>query len=196
MEVELERATIAREMLYGANLEDQSEWAAGSTEPWIVHAMRWLIVAAGARRVIEIGGFQGFASKRIAHALSTLPWRTHFTVCEIDPDRALAIDAVFNTQTLPEVERDVVCADSLEWIPTLPNESVDAAWIDGNHEKAHVYQEVGLLLAKMRPGGLLLLHDVWGVCDLQEVTSLYKNAIALDFPRLGPAGGLGIIQVR
>jgi hypothetical protein len=51
------------------------------------------------------------------------------------------------------------------------------------------------LIPKMNPGGLILLHDVYGVCDLQEVVKKF-GGYSIKLPRLGPAGGLGVIQVQ
>jgi hypothetical protein len=36
---------------------------------------------------------------------------------------------------------------------------------------------------------------VFGVCDLQDVVGKF-GGYSIDLPRLGPAGGLGVIQVR
>lgn len=169
------------------------DWESGCTEPWVVDAVAALMVANRAEHVIEIGGFTGFASKRLARALNTLR-RGSLVVCEIDAQRAERVQAELDVLRLPYVQHTVVLADSHAWLPTLPNESVDFAWIDGNHAKEHVRREIELLLPKMRERGLICGHDVYGVCDLQEVFKAF-GGYALDFPRLGPAGGLGILQV-
>ena len=169
------------------------DWESGCTEPWIVDAVAALMIANRAEHVIEIGGFTGFASKRLARALNGLR-RGTLTVCEIDPARAERVQVELDILRLPYVRHTVVRADSLLWLPTLASESIDFAWIDGNHAKAHVKTEIDLLLPKIRPNGIICGHDVFGVTDLQEVFRAF-GGYALDLPRLGPAGGIGILQV-
>lgn len=180
---------------------DGAEWQAGSSEPWVVAFLQALIVANDVYTAVEIGAFKGYASVRIAEALDTLPHATEFRICEIDEARAHDV-----TTRLPRYEHvsyRVDVADSHRWIPTLEDESVDFVWLDGSHEKMHVAKEIALLLRKLRPGGIIAGHDVYGSCDLQglfrEATFPYVfgvewRAMALDLPRLGPAGGIGLIQ--
>lgn len=191
-EFSLDSAVLVREMLKAA---DTPDWHAGSTEPWVVDALCALCVANGTHTAIEIGGFEGFASKRIARALCILPHDTSFTVCEIDPQRADFVQRELDALNYPSVNHSVVCADSHEWIPTLADESVDFAWIDGNHEQPHVAHELLKLWPKMRRNGIITLHDVFGVCDLDAVVRQF-GGYSIDLPRLGPAGGLGVIQIR
>jgi predicted O-methyltransferase YrrM len=173
--------------------QDTVDWESGCTEPWIVDVVCALLVANRAERVIEIGGFTGFASKRLARALNTLR-RGEFVVCEIEPARAQYVQTALDALRLPFVGHTVIADDSLRWLPTLADESVDFAWLDGDHAKEHVRREIELLLPKLRAGGLICGHDVFGVTDLQEVFRAF-GGYALDLPRLGPAGGLGILQV-
>ena len=175
---------------------DDQRFQAGSAEPWIAALIATLVFANGTKTAIEIGGFQGYTSAHIAAALSRLPYETVFTVCEIDQQRAQDVQKVLDMGYGFRLRTHVVCDDSHRWLPTLPERSVDFAWVDGNHEKAHVARELELLWPKMRDKGLICLHDVWGVCDLQDVVRRYPNSLSLDLPRLGPAGGVGIIQVR
>lgn len=178
------------------NATATDDWQAGSAEPWVADLLAALIVASHAKTVIEIGGFTGFTSKRLARALNTLR-RGTLTVCELDPERAERVNAELDILRLPHVRHKVIADDSLRWLPTLADESVDFAWIDGDHEKLHVVRELELLWPKMRTGGLICGHDMYGVCDLQAVfTRAPWYGYALDLPRLGPAGGLGIIQVH
>ena len=78
-------------------------------------------------------------------------------------------------------------------INQLADESLDFAFVDDDHQQSHVAVEIDLLLPKLRPGGLLTFHDVFGSCDLQRVVRAYGGS-CLDFPRNGPAGGLGLLQ--
>jgi len=193
--------TLDQLITYGENTNvpdlfealEVNDWESGCTEPWVVDVLAALVVANRAERVIEIGGFTGFASKRLARALNTLR-RGELFVCEIDAQRAERVQAELDTLHLPYVQHTVVLADSHAWLPTLANEHIDFAWLDGNHAKPHVAKEIELLLPKMRANGMICGHDVSGSCDLQEVFKAF-GGYALDFPRLGPAGGLGILQV-
>lgn len=193
----LEEATRVRELLYAFQREcdDFDDWQAGSTEPWISTLVATLLMANDAHNAIEIGGFMGFTSRVLKEALAMLPHPTTLRVCEIDPERAAHVGFALSTVDGPSCDAAVVIADSHTWIPTLPDESVDFAWLDGSHELAHVDKETQLLLPKMRKNGLICYHDVFGVCDLQQVVRKY-GGYSLDLPRLGPAGGLGILQAR
>ena len=57
-----------------------------------------------------------------------------------------------------------------------------------------MFEEIEALLPKMKAGGLICGHDVFGVCDLQEVFKQF-GGYSLALPMLGPAGGLGLLQV-
>ncbi len=119
------------------------------------------------------------------------------TVAEWDPDapeRADAVDARLAALNLTATTWRVVRSDALTVIASLPDNSVDLAYLDDDHTKPHVHAEITALLPKMKAGGLICGHDVHGSCDLQTVFREF-GGIALDLPRLGPAGGLGIIQV-
>lgn len=187
--VPLEDAVRVREMLNAANAP---EWRAGSSEPWIVRLLASLITACGARTAIEIGCFDGYASVHIVEALSRQPWPTRFIGCEIDVARAERTAVALGVYS-PRVDISIVQDDSHTWIPTLPNESIDFAWVDGNHELEHVEHELELLIPKMSRGGIICGHDVSGVCGLWRAFKKY-GGYSLDIARLGPAGGIGIIQ--
>jgi predicted O-methyltransferase YrrM len=193
----LEEATRVRELLNAH--PDAAEWQAGSSEPWIARLVAQLVIANDCRRVVEIGGFKGYTTRHIAEALCCLPHATSLTVCEIDDARARDVSTALNEFCGGEFSASVAVADSLAWIPTLADESVDFVWLDGNHEKLHVLRELHALTPKLTPGGIICGHDVFGVCDLREVFALAASQVqwpsmSLDLPRLGPAGGIGILQ--
>lgn len=171
---------------------------AGNTEPWITHLVVALLKASGQRTVLETGAFQGATSHALGNALQDMTGGT-LTVCELDPARAEAVDARLRTATDREEWADVHwvvrCQDALSVIAGLPDRSLGFAFVDDDHTKEHVAAEIEALLPKMLPNGLIVFHDVYGVCDLQEVVAAY-GGYSLDLPRAGPAGGLGLIQVR
>lgn len=175
----------------------------GATEPHIVEIVCALVMANDAHRVLETGGFLGHTSLSLAETLGMLA-RTNgehrqLIVAEIDQSRAEAIDQALYARVAengsPAFQWRVVATDVLQVIDAEADESLDAVWIDDDHTPAHVAGEVQALLPKMRTNGLLLFHDVYGVCDLQAIVKQY-GGYSLDLPRWGPAGGLGIIQVR
>lgn len=165
----------------------------GCAEPWTTNLVTSLLIASNERNVLEIGGFTGQTSAWLAMALERLGGGT-LTVCEIDGARVRQVKERIGGLGLKVATVNVVEADSLLYIPTIPNKSLGFVWQDGNHAKFHVEQEIVRLWDKMKPGGIITGHDVWGSCDLQTIYRKYGGA-ALDLPRLGPAGGLGIIQV-
>lgn len=188
----LVHAVTARELLYS---HADVEWRAGSAEPWIANLVAALVAAHNPRHAIEIGAFEGYTTTRLLRALRQLPHVTQLTVCEIDRERANVVHAALERIDAPTVQTRIVVEDSHAWLPTLAPDSVDFAWIDGNHEQLHVAHEIEFLWPALRVGGIAAFHDVFGVCDLQKIVHAY-GGYSLDLPRLGPAGGLGLIQKR
>lgn len=177
------------ERLAGGKRDDHEP---GSSEPWISNLVGDFVVANGCRVVLETGSFMGRTSRVIADALASIGGG-QFVVLEVDPERALATKR--RLEAYPTVAVNVLLGDALQNLRRLPDWSIDLAFVDDNHEKPHVRKELMALWPKMNRGGLILLHDVFGSCDLQSVVQEF-GGYSLDLPRMGPAGGLGIIQCR
>ena len=169
-------------------------YLSGSTEPWNVEVLAALVKAANARTVLECGGYLGCTSAWLAMTLQQMGGGT-LHVAELDADRAVACDKRLSELPLPDVHWKVWQDDVFATIAAQPDESLDFVFVDDTHEKDHVDREITALLPKMRPKGLITGHDVHGTCDLQEIFAKH-GGYSLDLPRLGPAGGLGLIQVR
>lgn len=169
----------------------------GCTEGWIAEVVCSLIKAKGGNPVVlETGGFLGTTSAWIALTLSAMGGGA-LVVAEIDHIRAGNIsDRLAHLDLSSEVLWSVFGGDVFRKISHYANGEIDVAFVDDDHQKHHVEQEINALWPKMRPGGLMLFHDVAsdGVCQLGPLIRKY-GGVALDFPRLGPDGGLGIIQV-
>jgi predicted O-methyltransferase YrrM len=179
---------------------DEVSHEPGSTEPWISRLVADFIIARGARTVLETGCFKGATSVWIQFALQHLGGGV-FHFCDMDRARAMATSDRLQ-KAVPDVfthnlVRHCWFTDILELLqtPVLLGEDTrfDLVFVDDAHEKPHVTKELMLLMPKMNPGGLILLHDVFGVCDLKTVVQQF-GGYSIDLPRLGPAGGLGIIQ--
>lgn len=173
-----------------------AEHVEGQTETWVVDIM--LALLRGLQRdkptVLECGGFLGHTSARFAQELSLRGGA--LIVAEYDPEapeRAGLIDTRLAAMELPNVSWRVMQQDAIQVIHSLPDESLDFAYLDDCHTHEHVDAELSALFPKMKSGGIICGHDVHGSTDLQREFKRY-GGIALDLPRLGPAGGLGIIQ--
>lgn len=172
---------------------DSVEHQAGCCEPWVSRLVADFVIANGAYRVLETGCFMGATSVYLLEALKRLGGGD-LVVCDLDGQRSNA--TMRRLLAIPDQEKVSVYAhpgDILEYLQRQTTRGFDLAFVDDNHDKAHVRKELMLLYSKMVPGGLILLHDVFGVCDLKTVVQEY-GGYSIDLPRLGPAGGLGIIQ--
>lgn len=177
---------------YAAGSVDDVTHRPGSAEPWVSRLVHAFIIAIGARTVLEAGSFRGGTSAWIMDALSRLGGGV-FHMVEIDPKRMEETVRRIGTESHAGVRKHFHTGDVLDFLRLTTN-TFDLAWVDDNHEKEHVRQELTLLYPKMNPGGIILGHDVWGWCDLQEVFREH-GGFSLNLPRLGAAGGIGMIQV-
>jgi protein-L-isoaspartate O-methyltransferase len=165
----------------------------GVTEPWIQMLVSSLLTASGGSTVLETGGFRGITSAWLALTLERMGGG-QLIVAEIDTLRARDIDTRLDALELKNTNHIVMPDDVMLVICALENQSLDLAWVDDAHDQPHVEAEICALWPKMKHGGIMAFHDVWGVCDLQRLVRKYGGC-ALNLPRLGPAGGIGILQV-
>jgi predicted O-methyltransferase YrrM len=164
----------------------------GSAEPWVSRLVHSFIIATGARAVLETGCFMGGTSAWILDALNRLGGGVLF-LSEIEKDRLHSTVARIAPLMGEHIGVVPHHGDVLDFLGNCKTR-FDLVWLDDNHEKPHVFKELQLLLPKMNEGGIILGHDVWGSCDLQEVFRKF-GGYSLELPRLGAAGGIGIIQV-
>jgi predicted O-methyltransferase YrrM len=166
-------------------------YSTGATEPWIAQILYSLIVAKQEPvTILETGGYVGTTSAWLAKAAEEVGG--YLVVCEIVSSRYTAIyDRL--SGIVPASAYEVQNRDALEAIADRPDGSLGFAWVDDDHQKEHVAAELAALWPKMAPKGIIAMHDVYGVCDLAGLCRQH-GGIALDFPRIGPGGGLGIIQ--
>lgn len=110
--------------------------------------------------------------------------------------RALGVDGT--PVDIPEVE----CCDSLEFIHRLPNDSVDMAFIDADHQSDRAFADFVAIDPKMRRDSVVLLHDVWppddyhldpGLChDSWKVPGLIRARGGWDVVVLSAEYGLAL----
>lgn len=185
----------AERLARGSDSLDNVPHEPGSTEPWISQLVARFVMARDARTVLETGCFKGATSVHLWNAIRRLGGGT-LVCCDIDPARLNAtrarLEAMGTCAGGDSVALGFVPGDVLQFLRTT-RMTFDLAWVDDNHEKPHVSEELRLLYPKMNKGGLILLHDVYGSCDLKTVVREF-GGYSIDLPRMGPAGGLGIIQ--
>lgn len=176
----------------------------GSTEVWVQQVVAALLVASHACTVLELGCYKGFTSTWLCHTLQRMGGGEYLGV-ELEAERQAATIARLGALSLPNVEWRVVQANALAVLRSLPKRSVQFAWVDDDHTPAHVAQELELLYnpvlpsqSIMAPGGLIVMHDVYGgegrMPALNGVCTA-AHGYSLDFPRIGLLGGVGLVQV-
>jgi caffeoyl-CoA O-methyltransferase len=109
----------------------------------------------GARLAVEVGTFTGYSAICIARGL--VPGG-RLVCCELSEDYArTALDALSEAKLQDAVDMRV--GPALATLQTMPqDEQVDLAFIDADKESYLQYYEE--LLARLRPGGLMLLDNV------------------------------------
>jgi caffeoyl-CoA O-methyltransferase len=166
--------------------------------------MTLLARAIGARRAIEIGTFTGYSALCVARGL---PPDGRLLACDVNEDwTAIARRYWEKAGVADRIELRIGPAvDTLRALPEKPE--FDLAFIDADKPSYLAYY--GLLLPRMRPGGLILVDNVlWmGLVAKPEVNDpqtlairAFNDAVARD-PRvdcvmLPVADGLTILRKR
>ncbi len=114
--------------------------------------LRMLVQMTGARTVVDVGTYTGYSALMMA---SALPADGRLYTLDIDPDMMALAQSYFSRT--PYGERIVpVLGDARRTLADLPG-PIDMAFIDADKASYEHYYEI--LLAKMRPGGLMALDN-------------------------------------
>jgi caffeoyl-CoA O-methyltransferase len=114
-----------------------------------------LVGAIGARLAVEVGTFTGYSAICIARGLAG---GGRLVCCEVDPGYAqTALENLRSAELGDRVE--VRVGPALDTLRALPlDEPIDFAFVDADKPGyADYYEE---LLARLRPGGLIMLDNV------------------------------------
>jgi len=129
-------------------------------------ALRLLTEAAAAKNVVEIGTSTGYSGLWLCLALRKT--NGHLTTFEIDHERAAAAREHFREAGVEDMVT-IVEGDAHEQVSKLKR-SIDVAFIDA--DKGGYSDYLKKLLPLVRPGGLILAHNVEMVPEyMREVTS-------------------------
>ena len=120
--------------------------------------MEWLARVTGAQRAIEVGTFTGYSALCLARGLGP---QGHL-LC-LDVNEAWTRIAQAHWRQAGVADRITLrlgpAAASLATLPQEP--AFDLGFIDADKENGHLYYEE--VLARLRPGGVLILDNVlWG----------------------------------
>jgi predicted O-methyltransferase YrrM len=127
--------------------------------------VRDLLIAEGAHTVVEVGLAYGSSALAIGEALVALdpPKPQHVVV---DPFQERAYSNVgwrlIRDAGLDSIARLVVAPSSIA-LPRLLTDGLvaDAAFVDGSHRFHEVFVDLYFLRKLIRPGGLVIMDDVW-----------------------------------
>lgn len=177
----------------------------GRTEPWTSQVVAALLAASMQQTVLELGCFEGTTAAWLCTTLQRMGGGEYLGV-DIEADRQAATMERLSKLHIPDVKWQVVQADALTVLRKLPPRSIGFAWVDDDHTPEHVAEELDLLYCPTHPiqsrvkaGGLITMHDVCGGEDRMTPlrgVCLSHHGYALEWPRIGLLGGLGIIQAR
>ncbi|WP_035859065.1 class I SAM-dependent methyltransferase [Cryptosporangium arvum] len=121
--------------------------------------VRDLLVAEGARSVVEIGLAFGSSALAVAEALAGGSGSRHVI---IDPFQQPAFDNIGRDLLLEAgAAFDLVESPSSVALPQLLGTSVDATFVDGSHRFHEVFVDFYYLRKIVRPGGLVIVDDDW-----------------------------------
>lgn len=138
--------------------------------------LRDLLIAEGARVVIEIGLAYGSSALAIGEALLSqgprAPLRTRHVI--IDPHQNLFHDAGWKAMLSAGLGgvSSLLAERSQIALPRLVTEGFvsDAAFVDGSHIFHHVFVDLAFLHELVKPGGMIILDD----CQYPSVASAVR----------------------
>lgn len=145
--------------------------------------LRILTQSLGAKHVVELGTSTGYSGVWFGLALKHTGGK--LTTYEIDKQRADVAQANFKRANMEDLI-DVVVGDAHEEVTKL-NGPIDIVFLDA--DKTGYVDYLNKLLPHLRPGGLVLAHNI----DLEMADPAYMEAITTN-PNLETVvrGGMGI----
>ena len=146
-------------------------------------ALRLLTEAADAKNVVEIGTSTGFSGLWLCLALQRTAG--HLTTFEIDHSRAAMAREHFKKAGVEKMVT-VVEGDAHEEVAKLKT-PIDVAFIDA--DKAGYVDYLNKVLPLVRPGGLILAHNVEMVPDYVKMVGANPNLETIFFME---GGGLAV----
>ncbi len=150
--------------------------------------LRLLAEATGAKKIVEIGTSNGYATLWFCLALRATGGK--LTTFEIDPERIALASENFKQAGVAKLVT-IIEGDAHKKVSNLTG-PIDIVYLDA--DKSGNFDYLKKLLPLVRPGGLILAHDT---TDSAEYMQDYLDAVttdpALETVFLNPAGpGIGV----
>lgn len=140
------------------------------------HFLQVLMLAIGAKRVLEIGTCLGYSTVWMARGL---PDDGKIQTIELDRDRAAEAREWFEKAGLSD-KIEVMAGKALGVLPTLPTKRYDAVFIDADKETMPTYLDFAVRL--LRHGGVVLADNVfWHGSTFDKNTNIEGAAEVREF---------------
>lgn len=131
-------------------------------EPFMVDVIRAMRLLRGARRYVEVGTWDKGC---LAYNSTLLDRSAHLIDVDIDarPENTKALRTFLpSTQKLTTIVGDSSAATTIAQVREALGEMLaDAIFIDGNHAADYVWADFVNFSTLLRPGGMLLFHDIY-----------------------------------
>jgi predicted O-methyltransferase YrrM len=148
--------------------DDNRRWA--SVSPADGRFLRQMTEAKGAKLAVEIGTSTGYSGLWLAMALKTTGGR--LVTFEIDPERAKQALENFEKAGVSDIIT-LVQGDAHQKLKEL-NQAIDIVFLDA--DKPGYVDYLAQLLPKIRPGGLILAHNMnYPRPDPRYIDAITKN---------------------
>jgi len=135
--------------------------------------MQILLKAARAKQVVEVGTLAGYSAITMARAL---PADGHVTTVEFEPKHADFAEAwVAKSDVAGKVT--VKRGAGVDVLPTLPDHSADAAFLDA--DKVNYTKYLVEVLRIVRPGGLILVDNAFAFGHLLAEEEVSESVAAI-----------------
>lgn len=125
-----------------------------------------LFAAMGFRRGVEVGVWIGLFSEQLClanpdlHLTCVDPWLQYKHYNERKNNQGRLDEAYQEACTrLAPFHCTIVRKSSVEAAKTIPDGSLDFVYLDGNHQRAFVDQDLATWTPKVRSGGIIAGHD-------------------------------------
>jgi predicted O-methyltransferase YrrM len=163
---------------------------ADGVNPGDRRALYYIVAALKPERVLEVGTHIGASTVAMAQALRThASARATLTTVDIEDVNDAATGAFARAGLTSSPAQNLAALGLHDTVRFLarpaaevlrsPIEKFDLIFLDGRHSAAGVYREVSAALDKLRPGGVIALHDYY-----PESRSAWSNDAVIAGPRV------------